>query len=91
MSIDLDNTRLDLIEVATTRLNDIKRFYDKYLGYENGCSILALDAPRNVPVLFRGKLRHYDAKLVPFILAGVDHNAPKICENDKCLNPAHVI
>ena len=91
MKTQMDAMRLQLIEVATTRPADISRFYDQYMINVEGCSFLSSDAPANVPLLFRGKLRHYDARLVPFILAGVDPSGQRKCGIAGCLNPAHVI
>lgn len=69
---------------------DIKNFYDKHLVYLEGCSFLDNDAPTMIPLLFRGKLRHYDAELVPFLLAGVDPYGQRSCGIHNCMNPSHI-
>jgi hypothetical protein len=82
--------RLQLIECATTRPDDITAFYNKYLVTEsNGCTIL--NGPLHIDLFYRGHLRKYNASLVPFALAGVDPNGPKSCHNPKCVNPDHVL
>lgn len=91
LRMNMDSMRHQLIECASFRPNDIKAFYDKWMLYANGCSFLSTDAPHNIAMLYRGRLRHYDARLVPFALAGVDPEGKKICNNDNCLNPDHVI
>lgn len=91
MKTQIDAQRIQLIEIATMRPDDIKRFYEENLIYVDGCSFLTTDAPAQVPLLFRGKLRHYDSRIVPFLLAGVDPNGEKSCGIHGCLNPDHVI
>lgn len=91
MKTQTDSLRLQLIEIATMRPQDITRFYNENLVYVEGCSFLTTDAPSQIPLLFRGKLKHYDARIVPFLLAGVDPEGQKSCGIHGCLNPAHVI
>jgi hypothetical protein len=91
MITSLETQRQHLIEVATLRPDDIKMFYEKHLVKVGDCSLLAKDAPANVPLLFRGKLRHFNAFDLPLILAGVDPKAPRSCNNNQCINPEHVL
>lgn len=86
----LESVRQQLIECASMRPDDIKKFYDEHLVYLEGCSFLDNDAPSHIALLFRGKLRHYEAELVPFLLAGVDPYGQRICGIHNCMNPSHV-
>ena len=83
--------RLQLIEIATMRPQDIVRFYNEHLFYVDGCSFLSTDAPKQIELLYKGKLVQYDATRVPFWLAGIDPSRPKKCGIVGCLNPTHVI
>lgn len=85
----LTSLRLQLIECASTRPLDIQNFYNKYLLYADGCSFLSSDAPPNIALLYRGKLKHYDAMIVPFLLADANPYANKMCGIDNCINPTH--
>jgi len=91
MNASLETQRQHLIEVATVRPDDIKRFYEKHLIKVGDCSFLAKDAPANVPLLFRGKLRHFNSFDLPLILAGADPKAVRSCGNIECINPEHVL
>ena len=83
--------RLQLIECAQTRPKDIENFYAKWLLTVGECKTMASDAPTNIALLYRGRLRHYDAMVVPFVLAGVDPYGERNCGLANCLNPSHVI
>jgi hypothetical protein len=85
------DTRLQLIEIATMRPQDIVRFYNEHLFYVDGCSFLSQDAPKQIELLYKGKLVHYDAARVPFWLAGVNPAGARSCGMNDCLNPTHVI
>ena len=87
----LDSIRLQLIECAQMRPKDIENFYGKYLLNVDDCRILASDAPRNIAMLYRGKLRNYDASIVSFVLAGKNPYAERTCGVANCLNPDHVV
>lgn len=91
MITSLETQRQHLIEVATLRPDDIERFYNQHLVKIGDCSFLAKDAPANVPLLFRGKLRHFNSFDLPLILAGVDPKGTRSCGNNQCINPEHVL
>ena len=81
--------RYQLIECATTRPNDVSNFYLKYLNTgDDGCSYL--EGPERIALFYKGKLRYYDATLVPFALAGVNPKGRKTCGHANCINPDHV-
>lgn len=82
---------MQLIECAQMRPKDIENFYNKHLLRVDDCRVLASDAPRDIAMLYRGKLRHYDASIVSFVLAGKNPYAPRTCEIANCLNPDHVV
>jgi hypothetical protein len=86
LSMDL---RLELIEAATNQPNNIRAWYDRYLLHVGEDSFLSSDAPPEIPLWFRGHLKYYDARIVPFVLAGKSPTAPKTCNLSNCLNPAH--
>lgn len=91
MTSETEMQRLRLIEVATMRPDDIQRFYSQYMVKINGCSFLIKGAPSHVPLLFRGRLRHFNAQELPIVLAGKDPEAKRTCGNSKCINPEHVL
>jgi hypothetical protein len=86
----LEAMRHQLIECATTRPADIKAFYDKHLVYVDGCSFLDSDTPKFIGLLFRGKLKHFESELVPFLLSGVDPYGQRKCGLHDCMNPQHI-
>lgn len=90
-TVENNTVRHQLLEVAAMRPNDLKQFYVKNLVSVSGCSFLHKDAPRDINILYRGKLKSFDASLTPFLLAGVDPNGRKHCGHSGCLNPSHVI
>jgi hypothetical protein len=83
--------RHQLLEVAAMRPNDIKQFYSQNLVYVNGCSLLSKSAPKEITLMYRGRLKSFDAALTPFLLAGVDPSGKKTCGVSGCVNPSHVI
>jgi hypothetical protein len=82
--------RMQLIESASLRPDDLTNFYNKYKVDVDGCTVLSPTAPEQVAVLYRTRLRFYDAKIVPFILAGKNPYGQKTCRNDDCINPDHI-
>lgn len=82
--------RMQLIESASLRPDDLTNFYNKYKVVVDGCTLLSPAAPKEVAVLYRTRLRYYDAKVVPFILAGKNPYGEKTCGNADCINPDHV-
>ena len=79
------DTRLELIEIATTRPDDIKRWFKKNTITDKfGC--VTLIGERYIPLLYKGNLRYYDAASLPSQLAGVKQDCKR---NKKCINPDH--
>jgi hypothetical protein len=89
--MNYDTQRQQLIEIASQRPDDIQSFYKKHLVNVNGCTFLGMDAPKTLSVLFRGKLRNYNAAEVPAIMSGKDPNGRRNCGIHGCINPNHVV
>jgi hypothetical protein len=82
--------RLELIEISTQRPFDIKAYYDRYLLNVSGCSFLSSDAPLDMPLFYRGKLRNYNPLLVAPLLGGKNPYGERSCGIHACLNPTHI-
>lgn len=82
--------RIELIEVAATRPTDISSFYDKYLIHVGECAFLSDDTPEKLPIIIKGKLKYYDPKIVPFVLADKNPMGTRKCGFRGCMNPLHV-
>lgn len=81
--------RLEILEVAATRPGDILRFYEDNLVKSSGHWLLRPNAPKEIVVFYRGRLKSYDPNVLLIHLAG--KTGKRHCGNSICLNPEHML